>query len=87
VKEHDNGVVLLFFFGELMKLKRFKQKGMEPKKTHFVYHVVGDVDRGHPEPGEKVIIGGAVKTVDEVKFVGLLPFRQGIELKLFIRRS
>jgi hypothetical protein len=60
---------------------------MQPKKAHFLYHVIGNIDVDYPAPGERVVIDGSVKVVADVQFVCLLPYRQGVELKLQVKRG
>jgi hypothetical protein len=88
VEGHGNGVMPFLYQEVLMReYKRYKLKSMQPKKTHFLYHVIGDLDVDYPAPGERVVIDGAVKAVDDFQFVCLLPYRQGVELKLHVKRG
>ena len=71
----------------MREYKRYKLKSMQPKKAYFLYHVVGLLNVDYPASGERVVIDGSVKLVDDVKFVCLLPYRQGVELKLYVKRG
>jgi len=67
-------------------MKRFRLRSMEPTDKFFVYHVVSTADQDYPTLGEKVFIEGSVRLVDDFKFVCLLPFQRGYELRLYVKR-